>query len=81
VDGDLRGAVAATILNVAPGSNGTTVFTVQHHFVTQAGDAILVDQATATTKEVTPGSGLCSGAARLEISLAPLSRFVAILRL
>jgi hypothetical protein len=58
VDGDLKGAVAATILNVAPGSGGTTVFTVQHHFVTQAGDTILVDQATATTKEVVPGSGL-----------------------
>jgi hypothetical protein len=58
VDGDLKGAVAATILNVAPGSGGTTVFTVQHHFVTQAGDTILVDQATATTKEVLPGSGL-----------------------
>lgn len=58
VDGDLKGAVAATILSVAPGSNGTTVFTVQHHFVTQAGDTILVDQATATTKEVVPGSGL-----------------------
>jgi len=28
--GDLRGAVAATILNVSPGANGTTVFTVQH---------------------------------------------------
>jgi hypothetical protein len=58
VDGDLKGAVAATILNVAPGSGGTTIFTVQHHFVTQAGDTILVDQATATTKEVVPGSGL-----------------------
>lgn len=58
VDGDLKGAVAATILNVTPGSGGTTIFTVQHHFVTQAGDTILVDQATATTKEVVPGSGL-----------------------
>lgn len=58
VDGDLKGAVAATILNVVPGPGGTTVFTVQHHFVTQAGDTILVDQATATTKEVVPGSGL-----------------------
>jgi hypothetical protein len=58
VDGDLKGAVAATILNVAPGSGGTTIFTVQHHFVTQAGDTILVDPATATTKEVVPGSGL-----------------------
>ena len=58
VDGDLKGAVAATILNVVPGSGGTTIFTVQHHFVTQAGDTILVDQATATTKEVVPNSGL-----------------------
>jgi hypothetical protein len=58
VDGDLKGAVAATILKVVPGSDGTTIFTVQHHFVTQAGDTIFVDQATATTKEVVPGSGL-----------------------
>ena len=55
VDGDLKGAVAATILNVAPGSGGTVLFTVQHHFVTPAGDNILVDPATATTKEVEPG--------------------------
>ncbi|HEY3619205.1 MAG TPA: hypothetical protein VGK96_20540 [Candidatus Sulfotelmatobacter sp.] len=58
VDGDLKGAVAATILKVVSGQGGTTVFTVQHHFVTQAGDTIVVDQATATTKEVVPGSGL-----------------------
>ena len=57
VSGDLQGAVAATILNVVRDS-GRTIFTVQHHFVTQAGDIILVDQATATTKEVVPGSGL-----------------------
>lgn len=58
VSGDLQGAVAATILNVEVGPNGTSIFTVQHHFVTQAGDTILVDQATATTKEIVPGSGL-----------------------
>ncbi len=29
VDGDLEGAVAATILNITQGSNGTVVFTVQ----------------------------------------------------
>jgi hypothetical protein len=38
VDGDLKGAVAATILDVTPQSDGTTVFHVQHHFVTQSGD-------------------------------------------
>lgn len=58
IDGSLKGAVAATLLNVAPGSGGTTIFTVQHHLVTESGDTILVDQATATTKEVVPGSGL-----------------------
>ncbi len=58
IDGDLKGAVAATILNVAPGSGGTTIFTVQHHFVTLTGDTIFSDPATATTKEVVPGLGL-----------------------
>jgi len=57
-DGDLKGAVAATILNIAPGSGGTTLFTVEHHFVTQNGDTIFVDQATATAKETVAGSGL-----------------------
>lgn len=55
VDGDLKGAVAATILNVTEGSNGTVVFTVQHHFVTQSGDTILTDVAIATTTLVAPG--------------------------
>src|SRR5690348_12667285 len=55
VEGDLKGAVAASILNVAPGAGGTVTFSVQHHFVTESGDNILVDPATATTKEVAPG--------------------------
>jgi hypothetical protein len=55
VDGDLKGAVAATILNVVPEPDGTVVFTVQHHFVTQEGDTIYVSQATATTREVASG--------------------------
>jgi hypothetical protein len=55
VDGDLKGAVSATILNVTQGPNGTTIFTVQHHFVTQSGDTILSDVATATATAVAPG--------------------------
>lgn len=47
--GDLKGAIAATVLNVAPGANGTVVFTVQHHFVTEAGDVIFTNVAYATT--------------------------------
>src|SRR5437899_1662298 len=48
--GDLKGAVAATILNVVQNPDGTVSFTVQHHFVTESGDTIFVDPATAVTK-------------------------------
>jgi hypothetical protein len=53
--GDLSGAVAASILGVAPGPNGTTVFTVQHHWVTDAGHAIFFKVAEATVAPVAPG--------------------------
>lgn len=55
VTGDLRGAVSATILNVSGGANGTTVFNVQHHFVTEAGDTIASAPANATVAPVGPG--------------------------
>jgi hypothetical protein len=55
VDGDLKGAVAATILNVTQDPNGTAIFTVQHHFVTQSGDTILAGVAVATATQVAPG--------------------------
>lgn len=55
VNGDLKGSVAATILNVSEGSNGTVTFTVQHHFVTDSGDIIVTNQATAITTAVAPG--------------------------
>jgi hypothetical protein len=53
VTGDLRGAVAATLLTAPqPGPNGTVIFNVQHHWVTEAGDTILFDRAVATTVPV-----------------------------
>jgi len=55
VTGDLKGAVAATILDIAPGDNGTTVFTVQHHLVAESGDILEVDRARATAVMVAPG--------------------------
>ena len=58
VDGDLKGSVAATILNVTQGANGTTIFTVQHHFVTQSGDTIFTDVATATAIQVGQALGM-----------------------
>ena len=50
--GDLRGAVSADLLGPpAPGPNGTTVFSVQHHWVTDTGETIYLDVAQATTSE------------------------------
>ena len=54
--GDLSGAVSATLLGDSPGSNGTLVFSVKHHWVTAAGDTILMDVARATSLETQPGS-------------------------
>jgi len=48
--GDLRGAVAATLTAPpSPGPNGTILFHVQHHWVTESGDNIYFDPAVATT--------------------------------
>src|SRR5205807_9935945 len=48
--GDLRGAVSGTLLGVPqPGSGNTVIFRVQHHWVTETGDALFFDPATATT--------------------------------
>jgi hypothetical protein len=47
--GDLKGAVAATVLSVVPNSDGTVSFNVQHHWVTEAGDTITMAPATAVT--------------------------------
>ncbi len=48
--GDLRGAVAASLLT-PPQSvpNGTVIFNVQHHWVTESGDNIYFAPAVATT--------------------------------
>jgi hypothetical protein len=55
--GDLRGAVTGTLLGAPqPGSGGTLIFHVQHHWVTETGDTLFFDPATATTAPL--GSGL-----------------------
>src|SRR3954447_653302 len=53
--GDLRGAVSASLLGVSAGANGTTVFGVQHHWVTEAGDTIDMAVAQATAAQSAPG--------------------------
>ena len=48
--GDLRGAVAATLTTPPQGGpNGTVLFNVQHHWVTESGDQIFFGPAVATT--------------------------------
>jgi hypothetical protein len=48
--GDLRGAVSGTLLGAPqPGAGSTLVFHVQHHWVTESGDTLSFDPATATT--------------------------------
>jgi len=51
--GDLRGAVSGTLQGAPqPGAGGTLVFHVQHHWVTESGDTLFFDLATATTVPV-----------------------------
>jgi hypothetical protein len=52
--GDLKGAVSGTILDTAISGNNL-VFHVQHHWVTESGDTLSFDPATATTTPVAPG--------------------------
>jgi hypothetical protein len=48
--GDLRGAVAATLLTPPqPGPHGTVIFNIQHHWVTESGDNIQFDPAAAVS--------------------------------
>ncbi len=47
--GDLKGAVSGTLLRVPEQVGNTLVFHVQHHWVTESGDTIYFDPATATT--------------------------------
>ena len=55
--GDLRGAVSGSIVGVPQsGQGGTVIFHVQHHWVTDSGDQLFFEQATATTMPL--GSGL-----------------------
>lgn len=52
--GDLRGAVSATLLGSVPAGD-SVIFSVQHHWVTDAGDTIFMDPAQATTKPLPAG--------------------------
>jgi len=46
--GDLRGGLGVVILSIKSGQNGSTVFHVQHHWVTERGDTIFLQEADVT---------------------------------
>lgn len=53
--GDLRGAVSGTLVGAPVPLGNTVIFHVQHHWVTETGDTLLFQQATATTVPIAPG--------------------------
>lgn len=53
--GDLRGALGVMILSTSQGPGNTTLLHVQHHWVTESGDFVFIDPATATSAQVAPG--------------------------
>ena len=54
VTGDLKGSVSGTVVGTeVVGDN--LIFHIQHHWVTESGDTLSFDQATATTRAVAPG--------------------------
>jgi len=54
VTGDLKGSVSGTVVGTeVVGDN--LVFHIQHHWVTESGDTLSFDQATATTTGVASG--------------------------
>jgi hypothetical protein len=54
VTGDLKGSVSGTVVSTEVIGNNL-VFHIQHHWVTESGDTLSFDRATATTTAVAPG--------------------------
>lgn len=54
--GDLAGGLGVHVISQQPGTGGSVVITVQHHWVTQTGDTVSLDQAVVTLFP-TPVSG------------------------
>lgn len=52
--GDLKGAVAATLLSATPGPGNATTFHVQHHWITEAGETLMLEPADAVGLPTNP---------------------------
>jgi hypothetical protein len=55
VVGDLAGAVGVEILNISTAANGVVDVTVHHHWVTNTGDLLNIDEANLYGVDVVPG--------------------------
>jgi len=53
--GDLKGAIGVQVVDQSFGNDGTAVFSVEHYWVTEAGDTIFVAPAQLTAFPVSPG--------------------------
>ena len=58
VTGDLRGAVGIYVFSITPGPNNSIVAKVHHHWVTEAGDTIFLEDATANAFQVSTFTGV-----------------------
>jgi hypothetical protein len=56
--GDLQGALGVYIFSITAGSNNSVVVKVHHHWVTEAGDSIFAQDATANAYQVGPYAGI-----------------------
>jgi hypothetical protein len=56
--GDLRGGLGVYIFSITPGQNNSVVAKVHHHWVTEAGDTISAQDATANGFQVGSFSGV-----------------------
>ena len=56
--GDLRGAVGVYIFSITPGQNNSAIAKVHVHWVTEAGDTIFLEDATANAFQVGAFTGV-----------------------
>ena len=58
VTGDLTGAVGVYIFSITAGQNNGVIVKVHHHWVTEAGDTIFLEDATANAFQVGAFTGV-----------------------
>jgi hypothetical protein len=74
--GDLAGGLGVHVISQEPGAGGTLLITVQHHWVTEAGDTISLDPGVVTLFPTTiPGFYAASYLNGVELNKSGTGRF------